>query len=232
MKAMILAAGLGKRMRPLTARIPKPLIEVGGKYLIEYHLENIAKTSIKDVVINTHWLAEQIPAALGDGSRWDLNIKYSHEPELLETAGGIVNAMPLLADFGADRFLLLNGDVYTELDLSGWINSMPEATEGELAHLALVKNPLHNPEGDFSLSDIGKLSTIDPESGRATYTYSGIGLYRTEFFDGVPNHSCQLGPLLKQYAEQGKLSASIMQEYWQDVGTPDRLEEINQRLNA
>ena len=154
MRAMILAAGLGTRMRPLTDTVPKPLLKVGGKYLIAYHLENIAKTDITDVVINTHWLAEKIPAALGDGSRWGLNIHYSHEPELLETAGGIANAMQTLVGDGDDRFLLLNGDVYTELDLKGWLSSISDIDARTLAHLALVNNPKHNAQGDFFLSGV------------------------------------------------------------------------------
>ncbi len=167
--AMILAAGRGERLRPLTDSTPKPLIEVAGKHLIEYHIESLARAGITSIVINTSWLSEQIHQALGDGSAYGVTIQYSDEPEALETAGGIIQALPLLGE----TFIVINGDIWTDFDFSVW-REMDVETE---AHLLLVNNPDHNPAGDFALKD-GMLVN----SGATMYTYSGIGIYTAEFF--------------------------------------------------
>jgi len=235
MRAMILAAGLGKRMRPLTDSVPKPLLKVAGEYLISYHLKQIANAGIKQVVINTHWLADQLPNALGDGSRWGLNITYSYEPVLLETAGGIINVLPFLEQEDEGRFLLVNGDVYTELNLAEWLKGAPNLTGQNLAYLALTANPDHHPEGDFLLGDdvVGqakKLLLITEQNSRSTYTYSGIGLYHIDFFKRESAGPSLLGSLIKQQAELGKVSASLMADFWLDVGTPERLQNLQKRF--
>src|SRR4051794_11679201 len=171
---MVLAAGRGERMRPLTDREPKPLLRVGGKRLIEYHLERLAAGGFRDVVINTAWLGDMIEAALGAGERYGLSITYSHErPEALETGGGIFNALPLL---GPAPFLLVNGDVWTDIDFGALRRPPPH---GALAHLVLVPNPPQHPRGDFLL-DAGLVA--DGEGPR--HTYSGVGIYTPEFFAG------------------------------------------------
>jgi len=256
MKAMILAAGLGKRMRPLTEYTPKPLLRVGGHYLIEYHLENLAKAGFKEVVINTHWLAEQLPAALGDGARWGLKIHYSYEPDLLETAGGIFKALPLLVEDQAlnvedqslkseaeqgDVFLVINGDVYCELDLAAWLKSAPELSTGKNAYIALVDNPDHHPEGDFIFRSEGQpLALIEsevlasPNKVTSAFTYSGLALFHSSFFKGifstVPAAPRALGPLLKVAISEHKVLGTLMPDFWLDVGTPERFERLKSRL--
>ena len=232
MNAMILAAGLGTRMRPLTDHHPKPLLKVAGKALIEYHLEALARASIGCVVINTHWLAEQFPEQLGDGSRWGLEIHYSHEPEVLETAGGILNALPLL---GGDHepFLVLNGDVYCEVMLSAWLREASEWMESEssLAHLALISNPFHNLSGDFSFKKThARQGLLQSEKREVAYTFSGIALYRKEFFQGLECGKSALGPLLRARAAESQVTASVIDDYWLDVGTPERLATLDARL--
>ena len=171
MKAMILAAGLGKRMQPLTNFIPKPLLRVGDHYLIEFHLEKLANAGIRDVVINTHWLAEQIPSALGTGEKWGLNIQYSHEPELLETAGGIEHVLKNLVDDDSDTFLLINGDVYFEWNLGEWLKKAQALVAGKQAFLALVPNPQHHLEGDFCVQN--EKTKMNKNELVATVTLSG-----------------------------------------------------------
>src|SRR3954464_2719305 len=167
MKAMVLAAGRGERMRPLTDREPKPLLRVGGKRLIEFHLERLAATGFRDVIVNTAWLGDMIEAVLGDGARYGLSLVYSHErPEALETGGGIFNALPLL---GSAPFLLVNGDVWTDIDFGALRRAPPD---GALAHLVLVRNPPQHPRGDFLLAQ-GWISEGEGER----HTYSGIGIY-------------------------------------------------------
>jgi MurNAc alpha-1-phosphate uridylyltransferase len=219
MKAMILAAGKGERMRPLTETTPKPLLRVGGKRLIEYHLERLARHGFTDIVINTSWLGDQIPEALGDGSAWGLNIAYSHErPDPLETAGGIAHALHLL---GPEPFLIINGDI--------WCDYEPQAdfTPGEqLAHLIMVNNPAHNPRGDFALQ--GGL-ILNEEGPR--YTFSGIGYYQPAFFEGVATDApAPLAPLLRRAAGEGKISGELFDGEWLDIGTPERLAELNASL--
>ena len=219
MKAMILAAGKGERMRPLTETTPKPLLQVGGKRLIEYHLERLASNGFHDVVINTGWLGDQIPEILGNGSAYGLNIQYSHErPEPLETAGGIAHALPLL---GPDPFLVINGDI--------WCDYEPEAdlNPGDVnAHLVLVNNPEHNPSGDFAI-DQGQVYN----EGEVRLTFSGIAYYRPEFFKGLnPNQPAALAPILRKAADEGLVSGEKFEGSWLDIGTPQRLQELDTAL--
>ena len=176
MKAMILAAGRGERMRPLTDNCPKPLLKVKGVALIEYHIKNLVTAGIKDIVINHAWLGEKIVNFIGCGKRYSANIFYSAEPVALETAGGIIKALPMLTEHEDDVFLVLNGDVYCDFNLGHLPELLPECN----AHLLLVENPEHNPKGDFQLSD-GKLTNLK-NSQQSTYTFSGIAIYRKSFF--------------------------------------------------
>ena len=231
MKAMILAAGRGERMRPLTDHTPKPLLEVNGKSLIEYHLHMLRRLGITDVVINHAWLGEQIPQKLGDGSAYGLRIYYSGElAGALETAGGIVKALPLLQENAAQEpFLVINGDIF----LSESLTSLPELAPDKLAHLWLVKNPEHNLKGDFALQ--GKLVTNDNDDNTPRHTFSGIALYRPEFFSEINSaqeEKLALGPLLRQTAEQGKISGQLLTINWTDVGTPERLARLNQQVKT
>jgi len=228
MKAMILAAGLGKRMRPLTDHTPKPLLKVAGRYLIEFHIERLANSGIKNIVINTHWLGEQLPDALGDGSRWGVTIHYLNEEVLLETAGGIQAALPLLSD-GEQPFLVVNGDVYTEMDLALWLESLPAFNPQTLAYLALVKNPDHNKQGDFCYdTQTSRLSLFG--DALPAYTYSGIALFHPHLFENVKAGPSPLGPLLKEYIGKQQVCGTLITDYWLDVGTPERLTELKERL--
>lgn len=228
MRAMILAAGLGKRMRPLTDHVPKPLIKVGDKCLIEFHLEKLAAAGIRDVVINTHWLAQQIPACLGRGDKWGLCLHYSHEPELLETAGGIVQVLPMLTDDADEEFLLINGDVFCEIDFADFIKGAPKLGGVSNAHLALVDNPDHNRSGDFVLAQNGGLS-LNPDEGDRL-TYAGLALFHRNFFKGIRPGPSLLGPRLKEAMAVNAVSGIHINDYWQDVGTPDRLARLNAHL--
>jgi MurNAc alpha-1-phosphate uridylyltransferase len=213
--AMILAAGRGERMRPLTDRLPKPLLEVRGKALIEYHLERVARAGITQVVVNLAWLGSMIRDRLGDGSRYGLRIAYSEEsPRALETAGGIFRALPLL---GKEPFLVLNGDVFTDFPASG-------ATLGEDrdAHLVLVPNPPQHPQGDFGLEQ-----ALAVPGGSPRYTFSGIAVYRPEFFAGCVDGAFPLKPLLLRSMERQRCSAELYRGLWEDVGTPERLAALN-----
>ncbi len=216
--AMILAAGRGERMRPLTDRTPKPLLQVGGKPLILYHVEALARAGIVDLVVNHAHLGEQIEAFLGDGGDWGVSISYSPEPPgALETGGGIFNALPLLGDA---PFLVVNGDIWCDCDFSRL--SCPP---GRLAHLVLVENPEHNPAGDFQLQD-GKIVN----EGDSRLTFSGIGLYRRGLFAGCEPGAFPLAPLLRKAADDGLVSGEWYRGDWRDVGTPGRLEELDQYL--
>ena len=218
--AMILAAGRGERMRPLTDHIPKPLLQVAGKPLIVWHLENLAAAGFQRVVINLAHLGEQIAHPLGDGSNWGLELCYSDESQgALETAGGIIKALPLLGD---KPFLLVNGDVWSDVEFSK-LNELPHGT---LAHLMLVKNPAHHPKGDFSLS---QHTLVIPHEGAPTYTYSGIGLYSPELFIGQPQGRMALAPLIRQAMTQDQVQGYVHQGQWCDVGTPERLAQLNQQ---
>jgi N-acetyl-alpha-D-muramate 1-phosphate uridylyltransferase len=216
--AMILAAGRGERLRPLTDSTPKPLIEIAGKHLIEYHIENLARAGIKNIVINTSWLSEQIHQTLGDGSNYGTSIQYSDEPEALETAGGIIKALPLLGE----TFIVINGDIWTDFDFSAWKNMHLS----KQAHLILVNNPEHNLEGDFALKDEMLMN-----SGPTMYTYSGIGIYTAEFFAGVQPGKVPLAPIIRQKNDAGLVSADLFQGEWLDVGNIQRLEQLREVLD-
>jgi len=212
---MILAAGRGERMRPLTDRIPKPLLPVAGRPLIQHHIEALAQAGFGELVINHAHLGDQIEQALGDGSRWGMQINYSPEPAgALETGGGIFQALPLL---GAAPFVVVNGDIWTDYDFSHLL--LPE---NSLAHLVLVDNPVHNPEGDFSLAD-GLVS----EGPGERLTFSGIGVYHPDLFANCRPGAFPLAPLLKTAMAQGRVSGEYYRGRWVDVGTPERLAEIN-----
>jgi len=216
MRAMILAAGLGNRMRPLTDFLPKPLLEVKGKALIVWHLEKLARNGFKDVVINIAHLGYKIPEYLGDGSKYGLNISYSDEQECgaLESAGGIKKALPLLGD---EPFLVVNGDVYCDYEFD-----VSFELKGKKAHLILVSNPPHNTGGDFGLQD-GLVLNHDDE----IFTFSGIGYYHPSFFAGVALQKSALAPLLREGIDKKEISGEVFKNMWHDIGTPQRLKEIN-----
>jgi MurNAc alpha-1-phosphate uridylyltransferase len=215
-------------MRPLTLRRPKPLLEAGGAPLIVHHLRALAAGGFVDVVVNLSWLGEQIAAALGDGSRYGLRLHYSDEgPEPLETGGGIFRALPLL---GPGPFLVLNGDVWTDVDFAA-LRGQPKA--GDLAHLLLVANPTHNPRGDF-VFDRGRILEPVPADTPAgeRLTFSGIGVYRPELFDGCSDGIFKLAPLLRAAARAGRLGGEMHDGAWLDIGTPERLTELDARLRG
>ncbi|MBN9286572.1 MAG: mannose-1-phosphate guanylyltransferase [Gammaproteobacteria bacterium 39-13] len=219
MRAMILAAGRGNRLRPLTDHCPKPLIQVQSKPLIVYHLENLSKAGVTQVVINLRYLGEQILAYLGDGKKWGMQITYSSEAKELEVGGGIFNALPLL---GKDPFLLVNGDIWTDYPFV----KLPSHPKG-LAHLVLVDNPLHNPEGDFSLNKEGQLSREPYQK----LTYSGLSvLHPALFSDCVEGTSFRLAPLLDKAAAKQALYGEHYHGEWTDVGTIERLQELEKKL--
>ncbi len=218
MKAMILAAGRGERMRPLTDHTPKPLLKVGGKSLIVWHLERLAAAGFKHVVINHAHLGEQIEAALGDGVAWGLHIQYSPEKIALETAGGIANAMHLLGDA---PFLVVNGDVFTDIDFS-----VLKLAATDLVHLVMVDNPPQHAAGDFALRN-GRLAA----DGSEKLTFSGVGIYHPKLFaDITPGEAAKLAPLLKAAMMQGLVSGSHHRGIWHDIGTPERLQALDSQL--
>jgi MurNAc alpha-1-phosphate uridylyltransferase len=224
-QALILAAGRGERMRPLTDQTPKPLLAVQGKPLITWHLENLARAGVQEVVINTAWLEEQFPAALGDGSSFGMRVLYSHEGArfggALETAGGIATALPLLCDA---PFWLVAGDVYMPGFAFPAADAQRFAASAALAHIYLVPNPPHNPKGDFGISSAGlALSQADEK-----FTYSTVGLYRPALFQNTPaGKKAALAPLLREAMQSGQVSATLYSGPWTDVGTPERLAELN-----
>ena len=219
MKAMILAAGRGERLRPLTDEIPKPLIKVAGTSLIEYHLKNLAATGIKEIVINTAWLAEKLHQQLGDGSDYGVSIQYSDEGQALETAGGIIKALPLL---GNEPFLVVNGDIWCDFDFS----TLPGLNTEIQAHLILVSNPKHNQKGDFSLQD-----NLIKNNGDCMHTFSGIGLYKAAFFADQESGISPLAPLIRKKCDRNLVSGQIHQGLWTDVGTIERLHELENQLS-
>ncbi|OHC61391.1 MAG: mannose-1-phosphate guanylyltransferase [Rhodocyclales bacterium RIFCSPLOWO2_02_FULL_63_24] len=225
---MILAAGRGERMRPLTDHTPKPLLPVGGKPLIVWHLERLARTGWREVVINHAHLGAQIEAALGDGARWGLSIRYSAEPEgALETAGGIANALPLLGN--DEPFLVLNGDIYCDWDVTRAAHAL---RPGDLAHLVLVPNPQHHPQGDFSLME-GQVHAEVGAAADCVYTFSGIGIYRPQFFAGIERgRPAKLAPVLRAAMVAGHVSGELHRGRWTDVGTPQRLAELDVELGS
>jgi MurNAc alpha-1-phosphate uridylyltransferase len=227
MKAMILAAGRGERMRPLTDHTPKPLLLAGGKPLVVWHLERLAKAGFSEVVINLAHLGEQIESALGSGEAWGLQIRYSHEPAgAFETAGGIATAQP----WGENRapFLVINGDVYSGWDVSE-ARKMAQASDNTLGHLVLVPSPDHHPQGDFGLQPDGQVCPRDTAATRLTY--SGMAVLWPALFDHTPAHArAPLGPLLHEAMAQGRLRGSLHAGQWMDVGTPERLAALDHTL--
>jgi MurNAc alpha-1-phosphate uridylyltransferase len=231
--ALIFAAGLGERMRPLTEHTPKPLLVVGGKPLIEWHLEKLAAAGVHYVVINTSHLAEQFPATLGDGSRWGLRIRYAYEgPTPLETGGGMLNALPLL---GSEPFLAISGDIWCDVDFA----SLPIAPAG-LAHLLMVDNPPHHPLGDFAQDAQGVLH----EQGEPRFTFSGIGVFRRQLLDDWTSAvgdlvdaqtqfpAFKLVTLLRPAMNLAAITGSRHGGRWADVGSPARLLQIDAELRA
>jgi N-acetyl-alpha-D-muramate 1-phosphate uridylyltransferase len=215
---MILAAGRGERMRPLTDSIPKPLLEAGGKPLIVWHIERLARAGFSELVINHAHLGAMIEDYLGDGSRFGVHICYSPETEALETAGGIANALPLLGD---EPFLVVNGDIFCDADFASLA-----LKDGESSFLLLVDNPPQHPGGDFALQD-GKVS---PE-GERLLTFSGVGLYRPEIFAAIPRGAkAKLAPLLREQMAAGKVGGAHFRGRWEDVGTPERLLRLDSEL--
>ena len=236
MKALIFAAGLGERMRPLTDHTPKPLLEVGGRPLIAWHLERLAALGVGDVVINTSWLAAKFPETLGDGSRWGLRLHYSYEGSTaLETGGGMWHALPLLRDAEVANapFLAINGDIWCDYDFT----RLSREPAGD-AHLVMVDNPPQHPDGDFALGDDGRLHA----NGGARLTFSGIGLYRPSLLDdwqevigdapgaGLTPPCFGLAPLLRAAMLQGRIGGEHHRGRWTDVGTPERLAQLDGEL--
>ncbi len=226
---MILAAGRGSRMRPLTDHTPKPLLKVAGKPLIVWHLEKLKQAGFSDIVINIAWLGDQIPAVLGDGSAFGLSIHYSDEQNegALETAGGIVKALDLL---GNQPFLVISGDIWCNYDLSSRVT----LEKDNLAHLILVNNPAHHPKGDFAMQN-GQLS----QQGEPKYTFSGIGYYQPELFiplrdkikQGKIPRQQPIGALLRATMDENKVSGEYFAGDWRDIGTPERLQQLANDLS-
>jgi MurNAc alpha-1-phosphate uridylyltransferase len=225
MIAMILAAGRGERMRPLTDHTPKPLLEVAGKPLIVWHIENLVRAGICDLVINHAHLGAQIEKTLGDGGQFGARIQYSPEVHALETAGGIANALPLL---GNQPFAVINGDIFCDYDFANLHDRAAGITaNGDAAHLVLVNNPAQHPGGDFGLH---QQRITDSTPG---FTFSGIGIYQPALFAGIPRGSiAPLAPLLRAQIALGKVSGEFHQGLWVDVGTPQRLAELDSQLCA
>ncbi len=221
MKAMILAAGKGERMRPLTLTTPKPLVRANGVPLIEYHLHALAGAGFTDIVINHAWLGQQIEDYLGDGSRYGVSIEYSPEGEPLETGGGIFRALPLLGD---EAFVVVNGDIWTDYDFS----VLHQPITG-LAHLVLVDNPLHHPGGDFLLVD-GEVQDGQPQG--SNLTYSGIAVLHPQLFDGCSAGAFKLAPLLRKAMAEGQVTGERLCGRWVDVGTLERLAQVETLIEA
>lgn len=220
MKAMVLAAGRGERMRPLTDTVPKPLVSVAGRPLIVWHLQALARAGFREVVVNLSWLGVQVRAALGDGSAFGLNIRYSEEgPVALETGGGILRALPLL---GPEPFLVVSGDVWTDIDFAR-VRLEPDA----LAHLVLIANPPHHPRGDFGL-EAGWVVDRDGER----LTYANVGIYRPEFFAGCTEARFPLIQPLKRAIAARRVRGEVHRGAWCDVGTPERLASLEAQLSV
>ncbi|MBK6598698.1 MAG: nucleotidyltransferase family protein [Proteobacteria bacterium] len=221
MKAMILAAGRGERMRPRTDILPKPLLLVAGQRLIEYHLHRLAAAGFREIVINTAWLGDLLPVVLGSGERYGVSIQYSHErPTALETGGGVFKALPLLGD---DPFLLVNGDVWTDVDYAG-----VQLPARSLAHLVLVQNPPQHPTGDFSLHG----GRIDEDAMGRRWTYSGVGIYTRGFFAGCLPGKFPLLPILRRAIASQALTGQVHSGRWYDIGTPERLTQLDLELRG
>ncbi len=243
MKAMILAAGRGERMRPLTLARPKPLLEVGGRALIEHHLQALAAAGFREVVVNLSWLGGQITAVLGDGARFGLRIVYSDEgAEPLETGGGIFRALPLLSPMGVEPFLVLNGDVWMQYPYATLRERFgPGLPRRDQAHLVLVPNPDHNPRGDFAL-ERGRMVEAVPGMNAGTAvaarlgvlprcTFSGLGVYHPSLFNGCTDGIFKLAPLLRAAAVNDRVGVERFDGDWLDIGTPERLAALQARLH-
>jgi N-acetyl-alpha-D-muramate 1-phosphate uridylyltransferase len=220
MRAIVLAAGRGERMRPLTDQLPKPLLPVAGKPLIGYHLEALARAGVHDVVVNLSWLGAKIRETLGDGSRYGVRVAYSDEgPVPYETGGGIFHALPLL---GAGPFIVVNGDTWTDVDFGRL-----DIDAAAHARLVLVPNPPHHPRGDFGLEGA---DVVERDTDR--YTYAGIGIYRAEFFAGCEAGRFPLLPLLRRAIAARTLRGEVHRGEWQDIGSPERLAALDARVRA
>ncbi|MGJ8688232.1 MAG: N-acetylmuramate alpha-1-phosphate uridylyltransferase MurU [Gammaproteobacteria bacterium] len=224
MRGIILAAGLGTRMRPLTDSLPKPLLKVGGKALIEYHIENLVRAGITDIVINHFYLGATLEAALGDGSNYGANIQYSRESERLETAGGIIKAMPMLGD---ESFAVISGDVFTDYD---YRNLRPVDGFETKARLVMVANPNHHQNGDFALLQDGRLRLAEASS--QGLTYSGISVMHPALFTGLDEAPLALRPVLDEAIALDQIAAEKFTGRWFDIGTPERLAELEGLLLA
>ncbi len=230
MKAMILSAGRGERMRPLTDHTPKPLLKVGGKPLIVWHLERLAKAGFKEIVINHAHLGQQIEDALKDGAEWGVFIQYSPEKVALETAGGIANALPLLGD---EPFLVVNGDTFTDISFQDAAmrannHAALRGMKNPRAHLVLINNPPQHPKGDFAIQD-GMLKN----EGAQMLTFSGVGVYHPDLFaEIVKGQPAKLAPLLRKAIDNNAATAQYYQGVWHDIGTPERLAELDAALQG
>ncbi|UAA40703.1 nucleotidyltransferase family protein [Paraneptunicella aestuarii] len=228
---MILAAGRGERMRPLTDTIPKPLLEVAGKSLLQWHLDKLVAAGIKRVVINLHWLGEKIEQALGNGSQFGVELVYSKENPVLETAGGIANALPLLNLADSEAFLVVNGDVWSDIDYALLCQQANERLgSDDKACLVMVDNPEHHPEGDFVLYHDRLIQHADASNARLTY--SGMGVFKPHLFTDLAIEPVPLGPILRQAICNDQLAAIHHQGRWSDVGTPERLQQLDKQLRA
>ena len=229
MKAMILAAGRGQRMRPLTDHTPKPLLNAGGKPLIVWHIEKLVAAGLSDIVVNCAWLGQHLQAALGDGARYGARISWSPEDPPLETAGGIARALPLL---GSDPFLVVNGDVWCDWDFGDalkWRDTL--VVRDAAAWLMLVDNPPHNTDGDFSLDADGRVHD-DFGSGRRL-TFSGIGIYHPRLFDSITGQEpAPLAPVLRQAMRKKSVMGYHYEGQWLDIGTPERLQQLDTQLTS
>ncbi|MER1968836.1 N-acetylmuramate alpha-1-phosphate uridylyltransferase MurU [Castellaniella sp. GW247-6E4] len=226
MRAMILAAGRGERMRPLTDTCPKPLLPAGGQPLIVWHIRRLVAAGIPDIIINHAWLGARIEAELGDGRGYGARIDYSPESTALETAAGIARALPF---FGDEPFLAINGDIWCDWDVGQAPRFAATLGDGTLARLVLVDNPAHHPAGDFFLGPDGRIAS----EGRDALTFSGIGLYHPALFAGVPtDHPAPLAPVLRAAIARGRVAGEHHRGHWVDVGTPERLRALDQWLRT
>jgi MurNAc alpha-1-phosphate uridylyltransferase len=225
-KAIILAAGLGTRMRPLTDHLPKPLLQAGGSALIEYHLRNLAAAGIREIVINHFHLGDKLEAALGDGSRYGVQIQYSRETVRLETAGGIVKALPLL---GSEAFAVVSGDIWTDYDFR---RLQPVDGRTTLARLVMVDNPPHHPQGDFVLDYAGRLRLRVAHEAVRGCTYSGISVMHPALFAGLTEEPLPLRPVLDKAIAAGQVAGEQFGGRWFDIGTPERLQELDALLRS
>ena len=213
-------------MRPLTDKTPKPLLDVNGQRLIEYHINALAAAGVSDIVINIAWLGQQIPDYLGNGSRYNVSLQFSDEGEALETGGGIFNALPLL---GSEPFILVNGDIWSDYEFSPLVSLINKGFT-RLAHLVLVNNPAHNPQGDFSIDT--KTRLLNRQKGQGAGTYSGIGIYHPKMFEACKPGKFPLAPMLMDGMDKNQISGEHYAGLWFDIGTPERLAELDEMLKA